>query len=268
MRIALKIAYDGTRFFGYARQPRLRTVEGEVLFALKMAKLIEDPRQARFEGASRTDRGVSALGNVIAFDSSRNPRAAAGAFNAKARDVLAWAGAVVPPDFRARSARTRWYRYLVDGDLDPARLRRALVEFRGTHDLRNFVRGQAPTVLRMDSLTVGRDPPFLAIDVRARRFAWNLVRRIASAAMAYERGDVDLRSLRALVAARRAGDLGLAGPEPLTLMDVRYEVELPPCLDAAASDRLARSERDASRRLGLLRRLGRWSRSGRTSVYA
>ena len=94
MRVALKIAYDGTRFHGYARQPNVRTVEGEILHSLRRAKLLDDPRAARFEGASRTDRGVSALGNVIAFDSRLGPKAA-GAFNAEAEDVVAWAGAVV-----------------------------------------------------------------------------------------------------------------------------------------------------------------------------
>lgn len=268
MRVALKIAYDGTRFHGYARQPNVRTVESEVLRSLRRAGLVEDPQAARFEGASRTDRGVSALGNVIALDSPRGPEAAVGAFNAEAEDVVAWAGAVVAADFRARDARERWYRYLVDGDLDTARLRRALTEFRGTHDLRNFVRGGTPAVLRIDSATVVRDPPFLAIDLRAPRFAWNLVRRIISATLAYERGEARLHDIRALVAGRATGDLGLAAPEPLTLMDVRYSIRLAPCLDAAARDRLSRVHFELARRLVLSRRLRRWANRGGTADYA
>src|SRR5213594_4061523 len=85
VRIAMKIAYDGTVFHGQARQPGLRTVEGEVIHALVRAPAIRDVRTARFESASRTDRGVSALGNVVAFDTGLPPRAAVRAFNAKSR---------------------------------------------------------------------------------------------------------------------------------------------------------------------------------------
>src|SRR3990172_8393699 len=79
-RIAMKIAYEGSPFSGYARQPRLRTVEGEVVRALLRARAIDDNRSSRFEGASRTDRGVSAFGNVVAFDTWLAPAPAVRAF--------------------------------------------------------------------------------------------------------------------------------------------------------------------------------------------
>src|SRR5947209_10034225 len=90
MRVALKIAYDGQRFFGHQRQPDRRTVEGECLEALRSAKILRDPRESFFRSASRTDRGVSAIGNVIAFNGSLRPEAVVGAFNDKARDLWAW----------------------------------------------------------------------------------------------------------------------------------------------------------------------------------
>src|SRR5438445_788770 len=43
MRVALKIAYDGQRFFGHQRQPDRRTVEGECLEVLRSAKILRDP---------------------------------------------------------------------------------------------------------------------------------------------------------------------------------------------------------------------------------
>src|SRR5438552_18995490 len=67
MRIALKIAYDGRSFYGHQRQPDRRTVEGECIAALRSARLIRDPKEDFFRSASRTDRGVSEIGNVIAF---------------------------------------------------------------------------------------------------------------------------------------------------------------------------------------------------------
>src|SRR5438093_3849826 len=98
-RIALKIAYDGTAFHGQARQPGLRTVEGEVIHALVRARLIRDAKSSSFQSASRTDAGVSALGNLVAFDSPLAPSAAGRAFNGKSRGVWAWAVAKVPDDF-------------------------------------------------------------------------------------------------------------------------------------------------------------------------
>src|SRR5213593_2531247 len=136
----MKIAYDGTAFHGQARQPGLRTVEGEAIHALVRARAIRDVRTARFESASRTDRGVSALGNVVAFDTGLSPLAVVRAFNAKSRGVRAWAACAVAEDFRASRARERWYRYLLSADHDSGILNAALDAFRGEHDFRNFTR--------------------------------------------------------------------------------------------------------------------------------
>ena len=103
MRVALRIAYDGRAFFGHQRQPDARTVEGECIAALRAAKILSDPGRAFFRSASRTDRGVSALGNVIAFDADLRPEAVLGAFNDKARGVWAWAYAAVAHTFLTRA---------------------------------------------------------------------------------------------------------------------------------------------------------------------
>lgn len=61
-RYALKVYYDGSNFFGSQRQPNQRTVEGELLSAFKkLGAKIE-----KFQSAGRTDKGVSAFGNVFA----------------------------------------------------------------------------------------------------------------------------------------------------------------------------------------------------------
>src|SRR5438552_18238208 len=95
MRVALKIAYDGQRFFGHQRQPDRRTVEGECLAALRSAKILRDPRESFFRSASRTDRGVSAVGNVNAFDGALKLDASVEVFNDKVRDFWTMDAAVV-----------------------------------------------------------------------------------------------------------------------------------------------------------------------------
>jgi tRNA pseudouridine38-40 synthase len=64
MAMLLRLAYDGTAFHGFARQPAVRTVQGELEAAL--ARMYKQPIVTR--GASRTDAGVHANGQIVAFD--------------------------------------------------------------------------------------------------------------------------------------------------------------------------------------------------------
>lgn len=224
MRVALKIAYGGAAFYGHQRQPDRRTVEGECLAALQAAHIIDGPAEALFRSASRTDRGVSAIGNVIAFNPRLRPDAVLGAFNDRARDVWAWAIAEVPDDFHPRRAIERWYRYHLFGDISASRLREALAAFVGEHDFRAFTsdppRGPS-TIQRID---VSTDGDATLIDIRAPSFRRGMVRRIVAAAVAYAQRDVTLdHILEALRGVRR--NFGAMPPEPLFLMDVRYDVQ-------------------------------------------
>lgn len=240
----LRLAYDGAQFAGYARQPDLRTVEGEVLFALQRAKVIRSSRDARFQSASRTDRGVSALGNAVVFDTHLYPKAAAGAFNSRARDVYALGFAAVPDDFNARQARERWYRYLLDDRLRIAPLRQAARLFEGVHDFSAFVKGRTRAMREIRSLRVQPAGGFLALDVKAPSFAWNLVRRIVAAILAVHDGRAGLADVRAALNGTPM-DLGLAPPEPLVLMAVDHGITLTPAEDSALAERIARVDRSA-----------------------
>lgn len=222
MRVALKIAYDGRAFYGHQRQPSTRTVEGECLRALRAAKILRDPREAFFRSASRTDRGVSAVGNVIAFDSSLRPDAVVGAFNDKARDVWVWAITEVPETFHPRHAIERWYRYHLSDDLPIEALRAAAKEFVGEHDFRSFTAEPPVRPFAIDRIDVARETGLFLIDVRARSFRRGLVRRIVAAMRSVALGESPLEELRdALRGAKR--DFGSVPPEPLVLMDVRYD---------------------------------------------
>jgi len=239
-RIAMKIAYEGSPFSGYARQPRLRTVEGEVVRALLRARAIDDNRSSRFEGASRTDRGVSAFGNVVAFDTWLAPAPAVRAFNAKARDVWAWAATSVPATFRARRARERWYRYHLPGDHRASALDAALRVFQGEHDFRAFTRDKDRSIARIDAATAGREGDAVVLDFRAPSFRWNLVRRIVAAALQVEAGKASVGDLEEALQGTRPFDFGLAPAEPLVLQDIRYDVEFDPVWDPTTEQRLHR----------------------------
>ena len=113
MRLKLTVEYDGVDFHGWAAQPGLRTVEGELRSALDQVF----PQWSSLAVAGRTDTGVHALGQVVSLDVDGGPPAerAAGALNAELADDLAVRKAEeAAPDFHARhSARARTYRYRI-----------------------------------------------------------------------------------------------------------------------------------------------------------
>jgi tRNA pseudouridine38-40 synthase len=106
----LEIEYDGSEFRGWARQPGLRTVQGELETAL--ATVLREPVELTVAG--RTDTGVHALGQVVSFDlTTEPPRDLVRRLNGVGPDdVAVTAAAVVADGFDARrDARARSYRY-------------------------------------------------------------------------------------------------------------------------------------------------------------
>ncbi len=221
MRVALRIAYDGRAFYGHQRQPDARTVEGECLAALRASRILEDPRKAFFRSASRTDRGVSALGNVIAFDSPLRADAVLGAFTDKARGVWAWAYASVPDSFHPRHAEERWYRYHLLEPLPLDALRAAASLFPGEHEFRWFTSDPPAAPFAIRSVEVTQDSEMTCIDVRARSFRRGMVRRIVAALVAHALGETPLDRIRAALKGERH-DFGMVPAEGLVLMEVQY----------------------------------------------
>jgi tRNA pseudouridine38-40 synthase len=120
LKLKLTLEYDGLEFRGWAAQPELRTVEGEVRAAL-------DKVFSHWHGlavAGRTDTGVHALGQVasVDVDGGPPPERAAAALNAELPDDVAVVGAEeAEADFHARfSARSRSYRYRIYRRCEPS----------------------------------------------------------------------------------------------------------------------------------------------------
>lgn len=251
MRVALKIAYDGRAFHGHQRQPDARTVEGECLRALRAAKILRDPRDAFFRSASRTDRGVSAIGNVIAFDTTFRPGDVVGAFNDRARDVWAWAVASVPETFHPRHALERWYRYHIYSGASVRAVRKAARLFVGEHDFQSFTSEPTRGPLTVDRIDVSREQHAILFDVRARSFRRTMVRRIVAAVLGYAAGKIAEDDIRAALRGSRR-DFGAAPPEPLFLMDIRYPFQMDVLLKPKVRDEWRSMQDDTELRLQFL----------------
>ena len=114
-RFVLKLAYEGTNYHGFQRQEELRTVSGEVEEVL--SRLFPGECQ-NFIGASRTDQGVHALGNILSFDTEaeRNPENYERALNSYLpEDIRVLSAWKKTEDFHPRfTMHTKEYRYSID----------------------------------------------------------------------------------------------------------------------------------------------------------
>jgi len=227
LRVAARLAYWGPAYHGYARQPDVDTVEGDLIRALRRGRAISDPRSARLAVASRTDRGVSALANVIAFDTSVPPERMCRVVHGRMHDAWLWACAPVADDFNPRHARMRRYRYHFRGDASVRGLQRAARLFQGEHDFASFTVERVGGRLRIDRIRVHRDGPFVLADFEAERFARGLIRRVAGSMDAYSRAEVTEAALHNALHGEplRAAP---APPEGLFLLDVDCGIVWPP----------------------------------------
>lgn len=252
---AFRVAYDGTGYRGFQRQPHGETVEDTLFDALERLEIpFEDGVPAGYSAAGRTDAGVSARTQTIAIEAPEwlTPRAINSELPA---DIRAWAQADVRETFHAtHDAIERTYRYfLYAPDIDEERAETAAGRLSGQHDFHNFTPDETGTERDL-TVRIRRDGPFLLVDCIAGGFARQLVRRVVSVVESVGLGDRDPAFLdRALREDSLEGSEGIppAAPEPLVLLDVSYPgIEFEVDDDAAESAREVFEERRRNRLAG------------------
>lgn len=238
-RVAVKFAYDGSCFFGFQRQPGKLTVEGALITALERVGAIRSARECGYRSSSRTDRGVSALGNLISIRTSFPVRSLCAALNSEMDDVWAYSAIIVPEEFNPRAARHRWYRYYVPkAGQDVSTMAALARRFVGVHDFSGYARKDKRNPMRkIDSIDISDAGMFHAIDFKAESFLWNMVRRIVWMVNEGSLGRMPMECIGPS-SPKKPGRLGLAPPEYLVLMDIDCGIEFP--VDARASVGIAR----------------------------
>ncbi|MDI6654416.1 MAG: tRNA pseudouridine(38-40) synthase TruA [Candidatus Hydrothermarchaeota archaeon] len=223
MRHALKVYYDGSNFAGSQVQPNQRTVEGELLNAFK--KL--GARVEKFQSAGRTDKGVSAFGNVFAVTTDFKLKARA-LNNFLPGDIRVLAVREVPEDFNPRyEAIKRIYKYfLFDDGYDIKKIRQTAKLFEGEHSFHNFcILEDKNPVRKINKIAIKKSGGFLVLTFYGESFLWQMARRIVTALKMAGRSEISIEELKKYFEPACKNKFKPSEPEQLILWDVKYNFD-------------------------------------------
>ena len=243
-RIKLTVAYDGTHYCGWQVQPNGITIEEVLNKALK--KLTGE--DILIIGASRTDSGVHAMGNVAVFDTETTipPEKIAVALNQRLpEDIVIVKSEEVAEDFHPRycdCCKTYEYHiintripvptkrltnYFVSYVLDIEKMRKAASYLVGEHDFVSFcnvrtdVENTVRTITALDILTNGDE---ITIRITGNGFLYNMVRIIAGTLIRVGRGFYEPEKVKEILEAKDRKAAGVTAPaHGLMLMEIKYD---------------------------------------------
>lgn len=243
-RIKLTIAYDGTNYCGWQVQPNGITIEEVINKALK--KLTGENIQVI--GASRTDSGVHAMGNVAVFDTETTIPAEKIAMALNQRlpeDIVIVQSEEVPLDFHPRycdCSKTYEYHiintripmptkrltnYFVSYTLDIDKMRQAASYLIGEHDFVSFcnirtdVENTVRTIRELDIITDGDE---ITIRITGNGFLYNMVRIIVGTLVRVGRGFYEPEKVKEILEARDRKAAGVTAPaHGLILTKIEYK---------------------------------------------
>lgn len=243
-RIKLTVAYDGTNYCGWQIQPNGITIE-EVLNR-KISRLTKE--EIRIIGASRTDSGVHAMGNIAVFDTESTipPERFAYALNQKLPDdIVIINSEEVPSDWHPRYQNCtktyeyhilntklpnpikRYTTYHVSFPLDERKMQEAAEYLKGTHDFASFCNIRTnveDTVRTIYSLDIARKEDEIIIRIQGNGFLYNMVRIIAGSLIRVGRGFYTPEKIKEIRNARKRTEAGVtAPPQGLILMQIQYD---------------------------------------------
>jgi tRNA pseudouridine38-40 synthase len=242
--IKLTIQYDGSSYSGWQKQPGRKTIEAELITAIENLLCCED---IKIEGSSRTDAGVSALGqvaNVFVDTPIPTERMAKAISQYLPKEIVVTDVVDVPDDFSAiKDTKTKLYRYSIytgktrpvlevnhcwhrPGKLEVAPMQKASAKLIGEHDFKSFATAadkRSSSVRTILHCEVTQEKDWIYIDVEADGFLYNMVRNIVGTLVEIGRGRWQPDCIEKILKAKNRTAAGPIAPaQGLCLMWIKY----------------------------------------------
>lgn len=242
-RVKLIVAYDGTNYCGWQVQPNGITIESVLNHHL--TELLGE--EIHVIGASRTDSGVHADGNVAVFDTQARMPAEKISYALNTRlpqDIRIQDSCEVPSDFHPRFQQTvktyeyricnrrfpdpcnRLYALFYYWDLDVEKMRQAAAYLVGEHDFTSFCTKKEEVtncVRTIYSLEVEKNGDFITLRIRGNGFLYNMVRIITGTLLRVGGGQIEPEQILQILAAKDRGAAAETAPaHGLRLVKIEY----------------------------------------------
>ena len=180
--VYLKVAYNGKEFHGSQHQPNVRTVEGDILKALGN----EGIKVISYGFISRTDKGVSALSNILKLEVQES-------INIKKLSHLLkdiWIYGKTNNDLKFPLTKTYRY-YLFDKNYDEGLISKGLSFFNGNHDFLSFSKyNVTDQTKRTIETRYRKEGSVYVLEFIGNGFLWQMVRRIVGSVVDYAKGNL------------------------------------------------------------------------------
>ncbi len=243
-RYKLIVAYDGTNYNGFARQPNGTTIVETLEEAVE--KIVQ--HKVYILGAGRTDTGVHAKGQCCVFDSDTKVpvERLAKAINSKLpMDIAVQSVEKVSDDFHPRfGAKRKTYRYQIMNSkqrdpflykyalaypyaIDLEKMKAAAEKMIGTHDFKCFCAAKTDvkdTVRTIYDIQIYQQDDLISVDICGNGFLYNMVRIIIGTLLKVNEGKLSADDITRIIESK---DRNLAGPtappQGLTMLKIIYE---------------------------------------------
>lgn len=242
-RVMLRVAYDGTNYCGWQVQPNAKTIEG--VLNQTLSKLLQE--EIVVIGASRTDAGVHAYGNVAVFDTNARIPAEKISYALNAHlpeDIVIQSSMEVESTFHPRYCDTRKtyeyrihnatfplptnrrYSHFVYYDMDLEAMRKATAYLVGEHDFVSFcsVNTQVKDTTRtIYDISIEKERELIVIRIRGNGFLYNMVRIIAGTLIQVGTHQWEPERVLAALEQKNRQSAGPTAPaKGLTLVEIEY----------------------------------------------